>query len=759
MSELIEAKPLILIYEANDSQYKVIKAETIDGEDISLVGYFPNLMFNIFYEFEGEKVKHSKFGDQFKVKNYRRLDIDNRQGIIEYLIGNIRGVGIKTAEKIYDSFGPTALEMILNDKNILKSIGISESRIELIYEDILKNLSAEKIFIELYSYGLTPIMANKIYSTYNENTLEMIKKNPYRLIYEVEGFGFIKSDKLALSLGYSYHDKIRLDEGILYTISEICNSYGYCFLTEEQLINSALKLLNKELVDNLITEDEINYCLKSLTEKGRLILEDNRYYPNDLYDAEVEFAKKINTINKQSNKIYDLEYLADKIKDVELTLSIDYNFKQREAIINAINNNLSIITGGPGTGKTTIIKGVLNILASIEKLTLNDDKFRHRILLIAPTGRAAKRLGVSCGINAMTIHKALGYNYEDKFTYDDENPLKEDIIIIDEFSMVDIILANNLFKAIKDNSRIIIVGDSNQLPSISSGNVLHDLIESNIVKVTALTDIMRQQADSNIIKLSQMVINRNINASIFNERKELYFYPADIKVSVDRILQFVGAFIEKGGNILTDLQILIPMYSGPCGINEINRQIQAKFNQSTDMIVRGERIFKKLDKVLQLQNNPELQIMNGDIGYIKEIIRSDDGDILKIDFDGLLVSYPASELENLALAYAISIHKSQGSEYENVIMPINRTYYGMLKRNLIYTAITRAKSKLIIIGDINSLEEATHRNEDIRQTTLIQRLTNKNYNVKKIIYINDPEIPFDTLGEEGMEDITPYSFM
>ena len=763
MSEIIKAVPINLIFEANDSLYKVIRATTLEDEDISLVGYFPNIILNLAYEFEGEMSDHPRFGAQFKVKNYKRIDGNTRVGVIEYLIAKCRGVGLKSAEKIFDTLGPNALEIIVDNPNSLKAIkGFGDDKINMIYEDLKNNMAIEKIFVELYGYGLTPIMANKLYTTYGENTLTLIKENPYRLIYEVEGFGFLKSDKLAISLGYKYNDKRRIEEGILFTLNEVCSNNGFCFLTDIQLINSSLKVLNNGLMsDEEISELEITTAIEVLSSKNRIVREDNRLYPAQLFNAEIGVSKKIISLNSSTSKQYDISLISSYIKDVENTFNIEYNLVQKEAIINAVNNKVSIITGGPGTGKTTIIKGLLNILARLEGYQLSDDKFRNKVLLMAPTGRAAKRLGTACGMEASTIHRGLGYNYELEFEYNSENQLPQKLIIVDEFSMVDIMLASNLLDALKDDSKLIIVGDSNQLPSVGSGNVLHDLIESEIIKVTKLKEIMRQSLDSDIIKLSQMVTNQRIDGHIFNniEKKQLFFYPADIEGAIDRIMMFVDRFIKSGRNLLSDLQILIPMYSGPCGINEINRRIQQRFNTSEEMLVRGEKVFKKYDKVLQLQNNPDLGIMNGDVGFITDIVKGSEYDYLIIDFDGLRVKYPSSELENLTLAYAISIHKSQGSEYDTIIMPILPAYYIMLKRNLIYTGITRAKKTLILIGSIDSLSSAIVKNDDERQTTLTYRLMNKSFQKSSVIYIDNPEIPFDTLGEDNPMGLTPYDFM
>jgi len=763
MSEELVAKPKSKIFESDDSLYKVIKAKTKSDEDIVLVGFFPSLTLDIFYRFEGEKTINPKYGVQFKVTTYKREDLNDRDGIIGYLSsGLIKGIGVKSAEKIYELLGDDAINKIINDKNVLKGIkGFSQEKINTVYDSLILNQKLEKAYVELYSYGLTPNMVGKLYQEYGDNTLALIKQNPYRLIYEVVGFGFSKADNLALSFGFSRHSKKRLEEGVLYTLYEVCQQKGFTFLTDTQLLNSSLQILNKGAVEvDLIEANEIIDTITSLIKQDKFMKEENRYYPKALYESEVKVAKDILRIKGyDKNKIYSLDLLTERLRDVEATYNIRYTEGQKDAIFNAINNNISIITGGPGTGKTTIVKGILNLLAVLNNKSITDDKFRHRLVLCAPTGRAALRLGKDCQVEAGTIHKTLGYNYAMEFEYNEGHKIPGDIIVIDEFSMVDIELCASLFEAIKTEAKVIIVGDSNQLPSVGPGNVLYDLIESNVINVTRLTDIMRQDSDSSIIEVCQGVNKSFVPYNMFNKKSDLYFYPADSTGTLEKILIFVQAFLNKGGSLQNDLQILVPMYAGPCGINAINKAIQEKFNDETVSLTRGSRVFKRLDKVLQLKNDPEKGIMNGDIGYIDSISHTDDGDYLMIRFDNLLVKYPAKDLDDLTLAYAISIHKSQGSEYKNVIMPILSDYYVMMKRKLIYTAFSRAKEKLILIGDYKMLAQSIKRLDDERQTTLYNRLFSKSLMTKRVIYIDDPDIPFDTLGEEGMEGITPYTFM
>lgn len=756
----IKSKILTLIYEAKDSQYKIYKTLT-DNEEIAVVGYFPMLSLDLCYEFDGEYVVHPKFGRQFKAISYKTIVDSSKEGIVSYLSSDIFfGIGEKTALKIYEALGEDTIDKIVKDKSVLKKVkGLSSDKINYIYDTIIKNKSLEKLYIELYNYGLSANMVNKLYNLYEDKVLDKIKENPYRLLHELDGFGFLKSDTLAIKMGFSYKDKRRVKEGIIYTLNNVCNNYGFTYLTKSQLLNSALELLNKNNSGDLIDLNYLEDILDNL-DSEYIIHENDRYYIKYNYECECEVARSLLSLLDEKTKEYSLKQINSKIVDFESTYNIKYTLSQKEAIVKSINSNISIITGGPGTGKTTIIKGILNILASLKKLSITDDAFFTNVLLCAPTGRAAKRLGESCMMNATTIHKALGYDFTGEFCYNETNKLSQSIIIIDESSMIDINLASNLLKAISKYAKVIFVGDVDQLPSVGPGNFLDDIIKSEIIPTSHLHEIMRQASDSDIIKISTQIKNRELDYSIFDRKKEVFFYPSDSKDIVNKIILITNNFISKGGNILTDLEILVPMYKGPCGIDAINNAIQENFNKSSNYILYKDLKFMVNDKVLQLKNNPELGIMNGDIGIIKDIYKDETGDYLYIDFDSYMVKYPKIEFDNLTLAYAISIHKSQGMEYKNVIMPVVSSYYIMLKRKLLYTAVSRAKEKLIILGDYRSMITGIKKEDDVRQTTLKYRLNNiKSIKSKKVIYINDSESAFDTLGEEGMDDITPYTFL
>ena len=742
------------IFESQDSLYKVCEIETADGE-VVIVGNFPHLDEGLFYQFFGF-MKETKYGEQFQVESYQRTDNFTKEGLISYLSSDrFYGIGIKLATNIVETLGLNALTKIIEDKNSLDQVkGLNETKKEIIYESLKNNIQTEEVFIRLFSFGLTHKMVERIYDIYGLDSVNVIEENPYTLIYDVDGFGFKRCDNLALSLNFKNDDIRRIKAALIYSMSAVCNDYGHTFLTITQLVNTTKKLLDNVDLKNQVYIDAID----DLINDKRLIKEEDRIYVGYLYNAEVKVAEKLIKISETKINIESREKIEEALSYVEEKLELSYTPLQREAIINSLLNKLSIITGGPGTGKSTILKGILYTYARINNIAVSDNEFEFKVLMVSPTGRASKRMVQATGYKACTIHKALGYTLDGEFSHDELSPLSQKLIIIDEASMVDLLLFNNFLKALQNTVQIIMVGDSNQLPSVGAGNVLYDLINSNIFKVTKLNQVMRQAKDSDIISLSSMVLNQRIDYNIFGKKKEIFFYPSDAKGLIDLLFKILDNFISKGGDLLTGIQILIPMYAGIAGIEEVNKRIQEKYNLNTESIVRDNKFFKVNDKVLQLKNDSVLDIMNGDIGIVRDITKNNDKDVLVIDFDEKKVIYKASDLDNLSLAYAMSIHKSQGSEFDNVILPILPSYSIMLKRKLIYTAITRAKKKLIIIGDIKTLDNAIRQFDSERQTTLKERINN-NYNTNISIKILDPSIPFDTLGEYDMEGITPYSFM
>ena len=743
-----------IIFESSDSIYKVVRIETDEDEDLVVVGSFPIVDIEAKYRFFGEMVFNEKYGLQLKMSSYESISHDTKDGLIAYLSsGKFKGIGPKTAEKIVEAFGCDAIDKILKDPTILKEVGIKGVKQTQIKEALEGSKSTENIFVTLYSYGLTPKMASRLYEEYEDDVLRRINENPYTLIYDLEGFGFIKADALAQNMGFSMNSTVRLESGLLYTLTEACYQKGYTFLTKGQLIKTAYNLLTKKM-EEPFDINELEPILVNLVNEKEIILSSDRYYPKFLYDDEIKARNRIKEIRSKEIKLPAKDKIANLIPKVEETMGIKFTTLQKDAIIRSITNKVSIITGGPGTGKTTIIRAVLMCKAFVNDENIDSDIFRMKTILMAPTGKAAKRLGMATNMEARTIHNALGYSKSGEYQRNKFNPIDQTFMIIDESSMIDISLLAKLLDATKDSCQIIFVGDKFQLPSVGPGNCLKEMIDNTDIPTTHLNEIMRQKKDSNIIKLSQMVLAKNINYTIFNQKNEVFFYDAEASIVLDNIEKLVSLFIKKGGSINEGLQILAPMYSGVCGIDKINEMMQEKFNNSDKIYQKGSKKFKVGDKVIQLQNNPELGIMNGDDGYILDIEDNDKNSYFYINFNDKIIKYSTQDLDNLTLGYAISIHKSQGSEYDNVILPLVPSFQIMLKPKLIYTAITRAKQKLIILGKSQALDMALSQADEIRQTSLFPLVEQTN-----VIYINDPLIPFTTLGEENMENISPYDFM
>ena len=744
------------IYESQDSLYKVCELVQEDDTTLIIVGSFPHLEDGLSYEFVGKMKKHPKYGEQFFVESYSKSNSFSKEGLIHYLSSDkFYGIGPKLASNIVDELGLDCIDKILEDKEVLKKVyGMTKPKIEVLYQTLKDNYATEQVFIRLFGFGLTAKMVERLYNTYSVSAANKVEENPYCLITEVEGFGFKKCDNLALNLGMRKDDPKRLSAAIFYTLNQVCYQQGFTFLTEEQLINSVVRLLDGE-----INGKDLKPILDDLVLNKKIILEDNKYFDAYLHKCEVKTAEAILRLANGKIKKYPEEKVRDAIKYVEGLLHIQYTPMQREAIFTSILNKLSIITGGPGTGKSTILNGILNVYAKLNDIPIGSDEFSYKVCMVAPTGRAAKRMAEATKYKASTIHKALGYNFDGDFSYNEDSKMAYSLLIVDEASMMDISITMSLFTALQDKCQIILVGDKDQLPSVGPGNVLYDLMQSDVFITTKLNQIMRQAKDSDIISLSHMVLSERIDYKIFNNKKEVFFYNSDVSSTIPMLKKLLDGYLANGGDLQSGIQILAPMYAGNAGIDAINSFIQEEYNKEKEKILKRDfKIFKKNDKVLQLKNDSVHEIMNGDIGKILDVIKVDEKDAMLIDFDGRIITYMASDIENLTLAYCMSIHKSQGSEFENVIMPILPSYQIMLKKKIIYTGMTRAKKKLILLGKTSSLEQAIHAEDYLRQTYLTPRLSKKNsFELENKIF--DKDIPFDTFGEYDMEGITPYSFM
>lgn len=705
------------VYHNKENSYAIVRVLTVDKINETIVGYLPMLSEDIFYEFLGSWTNHEKFGRQFKVESYTKSNIETKDGLISYLSSSIfTGIGPVTARKIVDELGSDAIKKILDDKTILRQFGLNNIRLTRFHQQLKENQANELILIELYNYNIAGKTAMKILNKYGILTIEKLEENPYRLIKDIDGIGFLKADEIAKKMGLEDNDPRRIKAAITHILNQYTYQVGNMYILENDLLR---------LVNNMLNFDfDLKPFLDELVLNNELVLEDDRYYTFLNYQTEFEVANSIKRINNDNTNNLDKSYIETLIEQVQIQKNIQYTEKQKEAITNSLLNKFSIITGGPGTGKTTIIDGILTVYSIYNNIDLYSVESEEEIALMAPTGRAAKRMEQVLDMPAKTIHRHLGYGYDGLFKYDNTNPMPQKLIIIDESSMIDIYLAEKLFKAIDPLSKVIIVGDVDQLPSVGPGQVLKDLIESNTIKVSRLNEIHRQAKDSNIINLANLVNLQNLESYDLNSGGDLFLKNAYNNEIKDLIVSQVAGALNQGFDIIDDIQVLIPTYKGDIGIDQVNKILQDKFNLNKDKFIEyGETKYYVNDKVIQLVNDPENFVMNGDIGFVKSIGKTKDNkDYLIVDFDSQEVMYEKSDLDALSLAYAMSIHKSQGSEYKIVILPLVRQFTHMLKKELLYTAITRAKNFLIVLGDMKLLTYAANNLSEKRMTTLKLRL-------------------------------------
>lgn len=785
----IEGVVKALIYHNNDNAYTIIKVKVNDSTEklslfnideydfVTVTGYFPQPMRGEEIRFFGEFKEHPKYGVQYLVKTYEKLSDTSIPGLIEYLASDLfKGVGLKTSKNIVDTLGEDTIKKVINDKAILKTVPkLSSKLIDIVYNGIIENKAAENTLIKLYGYGISPKIAIKIYKFYQNETIAIVEKNPFQLIHDIEGIGFERADGIAKKLGFDENHPLRIKAMILYLYNLMGINYGHTFLYYDQLLEYLVKALNKN--KDLVSEETIKELIDELVEDNIFILEQDYIKLKSVFYAERNITDKIKELTSDFNTDIKQSKVSELIALYEQTVDIKYTDYQKKAILSALKSNLFILTGGPGTGKTTVIKGIVFVYCKYYQIPISYNDPSFDIKLIAPTGRAAKRMNETTSLYSETIHRFLGYSFDGKFMFNKENLVSANMIIIDEASMIDVFLASQLFQALPKDVKVIIVGDEDQLPSVGPGQILKDFIDSDMIDYVRLDTIHRQAQDSNIIKLAYSINNSEIPSDIRGVYDDRMFVEEGSNGFQSRLLSSIHYLMNHGYDLYEDIQVLIPMYRGGTGIDQVNRIIQDEFNKAKGkVIIHGDREFRVGDKVIQLSNQVEDGIMNGDQGVVIGITKED---IVIVNFFGSEVSYKTGDLIHLKHSFAMSIHKSQGSEYKVVIMPMFRSYSIMLKRKLIYTGVTRAKEKLILMGDLGSFKYGVESTEPERQSVLKDLISDAVLNSassestvkttkskikskstgRKIIYINDPEIPFETLGENVDESITPYSFV
>ncbi|UXV33774.1 ATP-dependent RecD-like DNA helicase [Staphylococcus sp. IVB6181] len=727
-----------ILFQNKDNFYTVLKVEPIEtNEDFdampTIVGFFPEIAEGDVYTFKGQAVTHPKYGKQLKAETFEKEVPQTKDAIVSYLSSDLfKGIGKKTAENIVATLGENTINKILDDKTVLKDVpNLSKKKQEQIADQIYSNQEVEKIMIRLHDLGFGPKLAMSIYQVYQSDTISTIEKNPYDLVYDVRGVGFNKADTLAKNLGIAFDAPERLKAGVLYTIEEECIKQGHTYLPKDYVIETSLAMLSGSYNEQ-IEPDLLEQMITELTEESKLIEADETLSVPSLYYSEMKSVQNLYRIQSHQTKLIDIEQsdLQMHIGEIEEMNDVNYATSQKEALETAINSKVMLLTGGPGTGKTTVIKGIVELYAEIHGLSLDYgdyDEDDYPVALAAPTGRAAKRLQESTGLEAMTIHRLIGWSQDTKPEDVLENEITAKLIIIDEMSMVDTWLFHQFLNAVPIDAQIILVGDEDQLPSVGPGQVFKDLIDAKVIPRVNLTEVYRQQDGSSIIELAhKMKLGQPIDITQrFHDRS---FIPCTAEQIPDVVNKVVSSAVKKGYD-MSDIQVLAPMYRGSAGIKRLNKVLQDILNPKEDdarEIEFGEAVFRKGDKVLQLVNRPNDNIFNGDIGVIIGIFWARENelnkDILVVDFEGNEITFTKQDMMELTHAYCTSIHKAQGSEFPIVIMPIVKQYYRMLQRPIIYTGLTRAKQSLVFLGDSQAFDIGMKTYGQVRMTRLAQLL-------------------------------------
>ena len=693
-----------ITYQNAENGYSVMKVKVKGYDDlVTLVGNLLEVPAGSVLLCEGEWRVDKRYGQQFQCETWEEVMPATAYGIEKYLgSGLVKGIGPKFAKLIVGHFGTDTIEVIETDIERLYEVpGIGKKRVEKIRESWEKQKDIKNVMLFLQGFGVSTAYAAKIYRQYGKESIDKVKENPYRLADDIWGIGFKTADSIARKMGYEMNDERRLRSGLIYTLNQLADE-GHCYAEEEQLIATARQLLEAD-------EECIHTAMTHAIETEDLMLDGTGIYLPPFYYAECGTANRLSALvhTKEVGSIFTVRFDFAKL---QRETGIEYDEVQVEAIRQAIASKVMVLTGGPGTGKTTTTKAIIAALQSAGM----------RILLAAPTGRAAKRMSEATGMEAKTIHRLLEYNPQDGYKRNEENPLEGDALIVDECSMIDIILMNNLTKALPTTMRLVLVGDIDQLPSVGAGNVLRDIIDSGVIPVVRLTRIFRQAQSSRIV-MSAHAINRGCFPDISNGQHTDFFFmkqeePEKVAETIVSLVRdrLPKAYRQPAANI----QVLTPMQRGVVGAANLNMALQQALNHNTAALVRGGYTYKEGDRVMQLRNNYDKDVYNGDLGYVHSVDMEER--TLTVDFDGKLVEYEVSELDELTLAYATTIHKSQGSEYPIVVMPVLMTHYVMLQRNLIYTGITRAKKICVLVGQTKALAYAIHNMKVLKRNTRLK---------------------------------------
>ncbi|MDQ8805218.1 SF1B family DNA helicase RecD2 [Streptococcus ruminantium] len=722
-----------IIFENPSNFYKILLLEIeetnteYDDYEIIVTGTIADIIEGEDYRFYGNLITHPKYGQQLQITRYERSK-PTASGLVKYFSSeHFKGIGRKTAEKIVQLYGEDTIDKILAEPEKLTQItGLSSKNKQAFIEKLRLNYGTEMILAKLAEYGIPNKLAFQIQDQYKEKTLKIIEENPYQLVEDVQGLGFTIADKIAENLGIASDSPQRFRAGMLFSLIHRSMETGDTYVEARDLLEATLELLEKsrhiELDPAAVAKE-----LTGLIVDEKVQQEGTKIFDNSLYFAEHGIHKNLTRLmGKNGFKPFPRKEVEAAIAELETMSDLTYDTIQKEAIVQAITNPIFILTGGPGTGKTTVINGIIAVYAILHKIDLTRSREECPVLLAAPTGRAARRMNELTGLPAATIHRHLGLVEGQEDSYRDDY-LEADFIVIDEFSMVDTWLANQLFQNISSQTQVLIVGDAEQLPSVSPGQVLADLLKIDKLPSITLERIYRQSDDSTIVTLASQIRQGNLPDDFREKKADRSYFEAQNEQIPAMIERIVGAAI-KSGIPANEVQILAPMYRGAAGIDQLNTMTQTLLNPLEEgelEFTHNELVFRCGDRIIHLVNDAEANVFNGDLGYITDLLPAkytdSKQDEITIDFDGSEVTYPRNEWYKITLAYAMSIHKSQGSEFQVVILPITRSSHRMLQRNLIYTAITRSRSKLILLGEIAAFDYAVKNTGTSRKTYLVPR--------------------------------------
>lgn len=784
----VKGEVIRILFQNSDNYYTVIKVDVMDSnedfdQEVTIVGYLPQIVEGETYLFKGKVTNHPKYGKQLQADTFEKELPQTKQGVIHYLSSDLfKGIGKKTAETIVDKLGEDALQKIIDDPDVLKEIPkLNKQKRDTIAESIRENQAIERIMIKLNELGFGPKLAMAIYQFYKDETLNIIKQSPYRLVMDINGIGFQRADQIAEQVGISKDHHDRLVAGVSYFLDQQSLQNGHTFLPVDILVNGAYELLNHNQPE-VVNKDQINGVIIEMSEENKLIIENDNCFLPSLYYSEAKSVQIIHRLYQHQDELKEIEKsdLQLNIGQIEDMNDVSYADGQKLALETAINHKMMLLTGGPGTGKTTVIRGICELYSEIHGVSLNYDDYQEGtdfpIVLAAPTGRAAKRLSESTGLEAMTIHRLIGWSKDTQPDDVLDNDIHAHLIILDEMSMVDTWLMYQFLRAVPDYAQIIFVGDEDQLPSVGPGQIFKDLIDSKVIPRVNLTEVYRQQEGSSIIDLAHKIKN-GLPVSINEKHHDRSFIPCSSNQIATVVEKVVQGAVNKGYN-MQDIQVLAPIYRGPAGINKLNELLQDILNpkdEDTRFLQYGDIEYRENDKVLQLINRPDDNVFNGDIGVVTGVYKAEENalgkDVVIVDYEGNDITYTKQDLSEITHAYCCSIHKSQGSEFPIVIMPIVRQYFRMLQKNILYTGLTRAKQSLVVCGEEQAFNQGIQTLGHERMTSFDTKLKlyfdtdneedteseTESIQTKHIILTEDNMFEIDPM--INMNDKTPYDFM